>query len=599
MKRLAALALLLFGLAALCQTCPINVTVATPPVYASTVTPRPPGAVPPLTVTVSQSQSVAVTISPDLLVGVSALVPYTGATKAVDLGNYSLKAAYLTSVGFATGDLPVPASPALAWDSTVGSWKSWNGSAWSAIGGSVTTDSSLTGDGTGANPLALNVYHANTWYGEQSIPDRFGGLRFGWYKFVPAPMNNGVALIYTAASPAPYTLMQVTDTSGIEMWNGNDEKSGQPKTFQAFPSGDIWNAGTTTSEGGFVGNLSGVATDASSLNGQSASYYQTALGYTPLNKAGDTATGLQIWAAGGYIGGQKVSDAEPEYTVISGKGAYPLATSHVTGGPLVLSGGYGVSQITVTNYALLYGGQIQVILNDRLPNKALYVLTEGVEFSASTSNAVTAANIAAAVNGWIPGCYATASGALVGLEKAPAITNVNVSLPGLAPGLSVVNQEYGQTYLDGPVTALYQFALQGETLLPLGQSQSLASGALAIDASQSTCVALSANTAQPVAGMTPLTIGKTVVLLFADANVTIANSSPFALAGAFNSSANAVLCLRYDGSLWRELFRYPNFVAAPATATSAGTPGQYAYDSGYIYICIAANTWLRAPIATW
>lgn len=40
-------------------------------------------------------------------------------------------------------------------------------------------------------------------------------------------------------------------------------------------------------------------------------------------------------------------------------------------------------------------------------------------------------------------------------------------------------------------------------------------------------------------------------------------------------------------------------VSAPASATSTGTAGQIAYDSNYIYVCVAANTWVRAPLSTW
>ena len=38
---------------------------------------------------------------------------------------------------------------------------------------------------------------------------------------------------------------------------------------------------------------------------------------------------------------------------------------------------------------------------------------------------------------------------------------------------------------------------------------------------------------------------------------------------------------------------------APATASSTGTPGDIRYDSSYVYICIANNTWKRAALATW
>jgi len=40
-------------------------------------------------------------------------------------------------------------------------------------------------------------------------------------------------------------------------------------------------------------------------------------------------------------------------------------------------------------------------------------------------------------------------------------------------------------------------------------------------------------------------------------------------------------------------------VPAPTTATSAGKVGDIAGDSGFLYVCIATNSWMRAPIATW
>jgi len=42
-------------------------------------------------------------------------------------------------------------------------------------------------------------------------------------------------------------------------------------------------------------------------------------------------------------------------------------------------------------------------------------------------------------------------------------------------------------------------------------------------------------------------------------------------------------------------------VAAPATATSTGTKGQWAQDGTYVYLCTATDTWVRAALAfaTW
>jgi hypothetical protein len=440
MKRLIILCFALLALRTLAQTCPVNVSVATSPVYKITVAPLTPNAVTPITVTVSSAQNVAVTISPNIL------------APEVD------------------PRLPAPG----------------------ASGNVCTSD--------GAK----------------------------WTSAAPAP--GGIT------GPTDSTLVQTGTTLAINLANPNS-----------------WN-------------------------------------------------GLQIWNAGGYIGGQASSDMTPEYTVLGGKSAWPGAAVNTTGGSLVLSGGAGVSSFTVTDWTKLYGGQVQITLNDRLPNKVLYVLTEGVEFAASTSNAVTAQNLAAAINAWCPGVYATAFGAVVGLEKTPAMTNMAASLPANAPGLSIFNAGYGQTYLDGPVTATYTISLQGDTIWPTGQVQTVDSTNLSPDVSLSSVVQLYASSAVTVAGLksTPSPAeGKTVFLMFNDSNITIPNGA-FALAGPYTGVAGGVLALRFDGSVWRELFRYPNFLSTPpALSTSTGTPGQYSYDSNYFYICVAANTWRRVAVASW
>jgi hypothetical protein len=43
----------------------------------------------------------------------------------------------------------------------------------------------------------------------------------------------------------------------------------------------------------------------------------------------------------------------------------------------------------------------------------------------------------------------------------------------------------------------------------------------------------------------------------------------------------------------------PVFTSAPASATATGTAGQMAWDSSYIYICTATDTWTRAALSTW
>lgn len=39
--------------------------------------------------------------------------------------------------------------------------------------------------------------------------------------------------------------------------------------------------------------------------------------------------------------------------------------------------------------------------------------------------------------------------------------------------------------------------------------------------------------------------------------------------------------------------------SAPANSSSTGVAGQIAFDSGYVYYCVANNTWKRATLSTW
>lgn len=37
----------------------------------------------------------------------------------------------------------------------------------------------------------------------------------------------------------------------------------------------------------------------------------------------------------------------------------------------------------------------------------------------------------------------------------------------------------------------------------------------------------------------------------------------------------------------------------PASATAPGNPGEICWDAGFVYVCVAANTWRRATLAAW
>jgi hypothetical protein len=42
-----------------------------------------------------------------------------------------------------------------------------------------------------------------------------------------------------------------------------------------------------------------------------------------------------------------------------------------------------------------------------------------------------------------------------------------------------------------------------------------------------------------------------------------------------------------------------NWVSVPASSSASGNPGDEAYDSNYLYICVSANTWERVALSSW
>jgi len=42
-----------------------------------------------------------------------------------------------------------------------------------------------------------------------------------------------------------------------------------------------------------------------------------------------------------------------------------------------------------------------------------------------------------------------------------------------------------------------------------------------------------------------------------------------------------------------------SYASVPGSISATGTPGQIAYNTNYLFICVAANTWRRVPIGVW
>jgi hypothetical protein len=54
----------------------------------------------------------------------------------------------------------------------------------------------------------------------------------------------------------------------------------------------------------------------------------------------------------------------------------------------------------------------------------------------------------------------------------------------------------------------------------------------------------------------------------------------------------------YSTSLLSRWLTQSPFVAPPSAASSPGIPGQMAFDATHLYVCVAANTWVRATLAS-
>lgn len=99
--------------------------------------------------------------------------------------------------------------------------------------------------------------------------------------------------------------------------------------------------------------------------------------------------------------------------------------------------------------------------------------------------------------------------------------------------------------------------------------------------------------------------------LTADANAVLSVSSNVSVSSLNVASVFSNLIphtannyqLGNTSQYWRSLhvdgFSVSNGAAAPANSTSAGVSGQFAFDTSYVYLCVANNTWKRAALSTW
>jgi hypothetical protein len=122
---------------------------------------------------------------------------------------------------------------------------------------------------------------------------------------------------------------------------------------------------------------------------------------------GDAATGVVCYDERGAQGQTVTTDVAPATVIVNGTDAAAAAATNKTGGNLELSGGLPTLTIAIDSYAVCSTDTVTVTVNG-----TANVLTEGTNWTAATSNAVTCGNLATAVAA-LSGVGATCSSSTV------------------------------------------------------------------------------------------------------------------------------------------------------------------------------------------
>jgi hypothetical protein len=76
--------------------------------------------------------------------------------------------------------------------------------------------------------------------------------------------------------------------------------------------------------------------------------------------------------------------------------------------------------------------------------------------------------------------------------------------------------------------------------------------------------------------------------IFANGNVSISSSA-----------TNSNQAFSVNGVSQATQFKLSALNTAPASATATGTLGEIRIVNGFIYVCVATNTWQRTALSTW
>ena len=331
-------------------------------------------------------------------------------------------------------------------------------------------------------------------------------------------------------------------------------------------------------------------------NGTNASYQGSVLGSVVVSEQGyvisDAVRGLLLH---GINGGIKFATNNPgtQAGSISNAGVWTVdtttASNSTTSGALVVSGGVGVAKELYVGSAtesnsnttggLVVSGGLGLALNLNMGGR-LFVNNTGAANDALSASAIIA-NF---------GADATLGSLAFGIKGYPSATAANryvqISAGDNANFREVrINDQGGNVKIGGTNSVL---TVSGTTA-----STTTSSGALVVSGGVGVAGAIYAGTTganhSHVFTGGDLGSGSTI---FAARDYNGANQFVVGGSGIVQISNS----LQLNGA--SNVFRIVNS-QTPASASATGSVGTITWDSSYIYVCTATNTWKRVAIATW
>jgi hypothetical protein len=381
--------------------------------------------------------------------------------------------------------------------------------------------------------------------------------------------SDGTATWYVIPSAAASIASAVTNTPAGNIAATNVQSAINELDTEKLATGG--NAASATTAAACTGNSATVTVaDAGGDTTTSVLLGTSATGsLAPATDAGltydATANSLTVTGPLAAHGGTATSDVAPLVDYLVAQSAFAQAATNTTGANLHIAPGIGRRFATVVDYTNGTDDTITVSLHDGETSGSV-VLTEGIEFSAETSNAQTATNIATAINAWIPGVTASAVSAVVYVTKAATTLTVSLAT-GDATAWTVTQGTDGSidlrgaTEFNGATDANAPFAFHSSTALNYAAPSSFGGtfgGDVTISVTGKAVMPVGVAMGTSITDLTGGVVGQIVVLLFTDSGTSIADSGNFKLSAAFSSSTDATLTLVYTGTSWVEITRSAN-----------------------------------------